>query len=132
MTVSQTLATCPERTATAAELAAERARTGHQVDNVNLKAGSGAELAADPARPSRQSPRTLHALCVQSAAVVPCPQCWAPGGTPCSRGASGLGYHVARFARARRRGLLAEAELATVLGGLDAFTNATIVRDGAR
>ena len=100
-----------ERTATAAELADEADR-------------------AERARAGQQRPRTLHALCEQAAVLVPCGQCWAPRGTPCSRGASGPGYHVARFAWARRRGLLAEAELADVFEAADVIANDTIVRDG--
>jgi hypothetical protein len=87
---------------------------------------SAAERAGHDARMerARTGRQLLHALC-EVAVLAPCGQCWAPRGTPCSRGASGPGYHVARFARARRRGLLTEAEL-------DVITNAAIVRDGAR
>jgi hypothetical protein len=72
--------------------------------------------------------RSLHELC-EAAALLQCEQCGAAAGTPCSRGLAGPGQHVARFAEARRRGLLTEAEMADLLEGLDAFTNATIVRD---
>ncbi len=81
------------------------------------------------ARSNQQRPRTLHALCEQAAVLVPCGQCWAPRGTACSQGAAGPGYHVERFARARRRGLLTVTELAAVLDEAGVFTNATIVRD---
>ena len=63
---------------------------------------------------------------------MPCGQCWAPRGTPCSRGTSGLGYHLGRFARARRRGLLSEAEMSAVLDQADVINNAVIIRDGVR
>jgi hypothetical protein len=46
-----------------------------------------------------------------------------------SLSAAGPGYHVARFAQARR-GLLAEAELADVFEAADVIANDTIVRDG--
>lgn len=104
----------PERTVTPAELEAERAR-------IDLLSGG------------QTPPRTLHALCEQAAVLVPCGQCWAPSGTPCSRGTSGPGYHLARFARSRRRGLITEDELGRVLElAGDVFTPATIIRDGAR
>jgi hypothetical protein len=114
MTMTDTVPT--ERTATAAELADLAAR--------NERAEAGRTL-----------PRTRHALCEQGAVMVPCPHCWARRGTPCvtGLGISGpVGYHVARFGRARRRGLLTEAELAALLDSLDAFTTETIVQDGAR
>ena len=105
-----------ERTATAAELADEAAR-------------------AERARTGRQRPRTLHTLCEQAAVLVLCGQCWAPRGTPCSRGLRTThavlgppGYHVTRFAEARRRGLITEAELTSVLGRAG---SATIIGDGA-
>ena len=41
------------------------------------------------------------------------------------------GYHVARFGRALRRGLITGPDLIAVLQGLDAFTNATVVYDQA-
>jgi hypothetical protein len=99
-----------ERTATAAELADEAAR-------------------AERARTGQQLPRTLHALCEQAARLVNCGHCWARPGTPCD----GLdGWHLARFARARKRGLLTAAEFASVTEGLDVFTGGTLIRDGAR
>jgi len=82
------------------------------------------------ARTGRQLPRTLHALCEQAAVLVPCGHCWAPRGALCATGPAG--YHLARFGRARRRGLLTKAVLAAVLDEAGAFTLATIIRDGAR
>ena len=107
MTVNNTL---PERTATPAELddvaaRIERARTGQQL------------------------PRTLHALCEQAARLVNCGHCWARPGTPCV--APG-GYHLARFARASVRGLMAADEFAVVLGGRDVFDGGTLIVDGQR
>jgi hypothetical protein len=103
--------TIPERTATAAELAdhdarAERALTGQQL------------------------PRTMHALCEQAVRLVNCPQCWARPGSPCT--ITGVpGYHLARWGRAERRGLITRAELAGVVAGLDVIALHVIIRDGA-
>ena len=101
----------PERTATVAERADHSART-------------------ERACTGQQRPRTLHALCEQAAVLVPCGHCWARPGAACVTGPAG--YHLARFGRARRRGLLTEAELAAVLDKAGVFTNATVIRDGAR
>ena len=58
-----------------------------------------------------------------------CGHCWASPGRPCE---GTEGHHLARFARARRRGLLTEAEFASVLADLGVFTDATVIRGGAR
>ena len=45
------------------------------------------------------------------------------------------GFHVARFGRAMRRGLISGPDLLAVLGTLGAFTTATVIfdaPDGAR
>lgn len=95
------------RTATAAERADEAARI-------------------ERARTGRQAPRTLHALIEQGARLVPCGHCWQHPGTPCD---GPDGYHLARFCRAYRRGLITGPEMATVLAGYEVFIPATIVRD---
>src|SRR5690348_9646930 len=101
--------TGPERTVTEAERADEAARI-------------------ERARVGTQPPRTLHAICEHAACLVNCGQCWARPGTPCD---GDDGYHVARFTRASRKGLLTAQDMATVLEAAgDVFTNATIVRDG--
>jgi hypothetical protein len=99
-----------ERTAAAAELADEAAR-------------------AERARACQQLPRTMHALCEQATRLVNCGHCWARPGTPCD---GPDGYHLARFARASKRGLLTAVEFASVTEGLDVFHGATVIRDGAR
>jgi hypothetical protein len=99
-----------ERTATAGELADEAAR-------------------AERARTGQPLPRTLHALCEQAARLVNCGHCWARPGTPCE---APDGYHLARVARATRRGLMTVAEFATVTAPLDVFTDGTLIRDGDR
>lgn len=82
---------------------------------------------AERALAGQQRPRTLHAIIEQAARLVNCGQCWARPGTPCD-GADG--YHVARFCRASRKGLLTGQDMATVLAAAgDVFTNATIIRD---
>jgi hypothetical protein len=63
---------------------------------------------------------------VERVRLCNCGQCWAPPGRPCT--VSGpAGDHLARYARARRKGLLTEAELAAVLDAAGAFSNATII-----
>jgi len=72
--------------------------------------------------------RSLHDVREQAAGVH-CGHCWAAPGESCDA----AGTHLARLARARRRGLISEAEMAAVLEAAgDVFTNAAIVRDGAR
>ena len=103
MTMTNTM---PERTATPAELCGEISRAGGQ-----------------------RRPRTLHALCEQAARLIGCPQCGARPGRVCH---GRDGYCLGRFVQAYVQGLMVADEWATVLGGLDVFTNATIIRDGAR
>lgn len=52
-----------------------------------------------------------------------CGECWARPGIPCAP----EGDHVARFARAARRGLITGTELIAVLRGLKFFSTATVV-----
>lgn len=64
-----------------------------------------------------------------------CGQCWQVPGLPCTTHpvTDRDGYHVARFARAMRRGLISGAELVAALAVPRAFTNATVIyEDGAR
>jgi hypothetical protein len=69
---------------------------------------------------------------IEDARVVPCSQCWAQPPSPCT--ASGPhGYHLARFARARRRGLLSEPDMAVVIAAAGyVFGNSTVIYGGAR
>ena len=80
--------------------------------------------------------RSLHDIC-QLARMVPCGYCWGDRGEYC--GFTGTtrqpvdGYHLARFARARRKGLISEADMAAVLAAAgDVFTPDTMIWDGAR
>ena len=75
--------------------------------------------------------RGLHAIC-ELARLANCGECWAPPQVPCLRGSRGTsGYHVARFARARRRGLISAADLTAVLDDVEVFANSTVVYDAA-
>jgi hypothetical protein len=98
----------PERPVTELELAGENARMKRALTG-------------------RQRPRTLHAVCEQSARLIPCTCCGQVAGRPCDGWG---GYHLARFVRAYLRHLMTAAEWATVLGDLDVFTSSTIIRDG--
>jgi len=74
---------------------------------------------------------------IEDARRANCGQCWQVPGLPCvmSTITGRDGYHVARFGRAMRRGLISGPELITVLRTLPAFTNASVVYDtpdGAR
>ena len=75
-------------------------------------------------------PRSLHAICELTRLAV-CDYCWADTLTqPCVFPSSGPdGLHISRFAAARRRGLITEADFAVVIEAAGAFTNATIVYD---
>lgn len=77
-------------------------------------------------------PRPLHALCQQSARLVPCEHCGQKPGRACSDAWGQDGYHLLRFATAFRHGLLSGVEVDHVLGHVDVVTAGTIVRDGAR
>jgi len=62
--------------------------------------------------------RSLSEIC-ELAALCPCPYCWADRGEHC--GFTGTtsrpidGWHLTRFGRARRKGLLGEEDLAAAL-----------------
>jgi hypothetical protein len=77
--------------------------------------------------------RSLREIC-EAARQANCGECWQVPGAPCSQDPDG--DHVARFARAMRRGLISGAELIAVLQPLGTFTGSTLVygqpADGAR
>jgi hypothetical protein len=79
--------------------------------------------------------RSRHEIC-EAVRLVNCGHCWARPGAPCTSGETAVnGLHVARFARAMRRGLIAGPELIAVLQALVKFTPGTVicdVTDGAR
>jgi hypothetical protein len=88
------------------------------------------------------APRGLHEVC-EAVRLVNCGECWAlPGDecvyttmpvsvpvTPSTPVRPVRGYHVARFGRAMRRGLISGADLIEVLQGLVVFANNTVVYD---
>jgi hypothetical protein len=77
--------------------------------------------------------RPLAEVC-EVVQLVHCGNCPTLPGLPCtiSTATGRDGYHVARFARALRRGLITGPELVAALAIPDAFTNATVIyEDGA-
>jgi hypothetical protein len=88
--------------------------------------------------------RWLHEVC-EATRQANCGECWAlpgdecvfttvPASVPATPGTPvrpARGYHVARFGRAMRRGLISGPDLIAVLETLDAFTSATVVYDQA-
>ena len=82
-----------------------------------------------------QSPaRSLHDVC-ESARLVPCGYCWGERSQSCAftstRGRPIEGWHLERFARARRKGLITAAEMAAVIVTAtgDVFTPGTVIWD---
>jgi len=75
-------------------------------------------------------PRTLADI-IQGDAFGPCVATAAPTAPAWARSFSGTGpdgLHLARFARARLRGLIGEADMATVLAPAgDVFTDAMVI-----
>ena len=59
-----------------------------------------------------------------------CGFCWSPPGHPCVT-ADPDGTHVARYARAARKGLITSADLALILDALGVFTEASVLYEVA-
>ena len=92
--------------------------------------------------PEALTVRPLAGIC-EAARQANCGECWARPGdecvftsvpvsvpvTPGTPVKPARGYHVARFARAMRRGLITGPDLIAVLETLDAFTSSTVVYD---
>jgi hypothetical protein len=81
-------------------------------------------------------PRTLHDIC-EAARLVPCGYCWGDRGEHCAltgtRAHPVEGWHLLRFCRARRKGLISEADMAAVLDAAgDVFTADTVIWDVPR
>jgi hypothetical protein len=74
--------------------------------------------------------RSLAEIC-EAVRRANCGQCWRVPGLPCviSPITGRDGYHVARFARAMRRGLISGPELVAALASVPAFTNANVIYD---
>ena len=89
---------------------------------------------ANPTATSPPAARPLHEVC-EDARRANCGHCWQVPGPPCvtdpETGADG--WHVARFGRAMRRGLISGPELIAALAVPQVFTNATVIyEDGSR
>jgi hypothetical protein len=98
-----------------------------------------------PATPApAETARSLHDIC-EAARLADCGHCWAVPGEECAFTASPVtpgtpvrpvpGYHVARFGRAYRRGLVSAADFLAVTDAAGVFTADAIVYDkpgGAR
>ena len=81
--------------------------------------------------PAAAAARSVHVIC-ELARIVNCGRCWARPQQPCVAGRDDTeGYHLARFARAERRGLISAADFDAVLtaAGERMFDGAAIVFD---
>ncbi|HTQ94997.1 MAG TPA: hypothetical protein VMK84_36435 [Streptosporangiaceae bacterium] len=54
-----------------------------------------------------------------------CGECWPGAGHPCDVPG---GTHLARYARACRRGVISDYDMGVVLGPLDVFEPSTVIR----
>jgi hypothetical protein len=89
-------------------------------------------IITKPSPGTATGPVSLHAVC-ELARLANCGCCWARPGQPCATGRDGAaGYHLARFARAERRGLISTTAFDAVLAatGQGMFDGSTIVFDG--
>ncbi|MGH3218954.1 MAG: hypothetical protein ACRDPY_09650 [Streptosporangiaceae bacterium] len=94
--------------------------------------------------PAVQQARRLHEIC-EAARQANCGECWALPGDECVFTSAAVsvpvtpdtpmrpvrGYHVARFGRAMRRGLISGADLLAALDTASVFTSTTVIWDGA-
>ena len=86
--------------------------------------------------PGTPAARSLREVC-EAARQANCGECWARPGDECVFTSVPVsvpvtparGYHVARFARAMRRGLITGPDLIAVLETVVCFTSATVVYD---
>lgn len=62
----------------------------------------------------------------EAAAQVSCPECWSRPHEPCVN-TGRAGSHLARYCRARRRGLLSAADIGRVFEGLDVIANWVVI-----
>jgi hypothetical protein len=87
-------------------------------------------VTGTPAAMTASGPRSLHAIC-ELTRLAACGHCGAGTLTrPCVSSSTGPdGLHIARFAAARRRGLITSTDFAAVIEAAGVFTNATIVYD---
>jgi hypothetical protein len=99
--------------------------------------------SAAPKAPAAR--RSLHQIC-EDARRANCGECWALPGDECvftsvpasvpvvpgTRMLPARGYHVARFGRAQRRGLISGPDLMAVLDTAGVFTTSTVIYDEGR
>jgi hypothetical protein len=81
--------------------------------------------------PAPAAARSVHVIC-ELVRRANCGYCWARPQHPCAVGRDGTeGYHLARFARAARRGLISAADFDAVLAaaGDRMFNGAAILFD---
>jgi hypothetical protein len=71
------------------------------------------------------TPRTMAGI-IADAQPCDCGSCWARPLQPCDTVPPG-GTHIARLARAVRRGRITAGDLALALAGFDVFTGASVV-----
>jgi len=74
------------------------------------------------------TPRSLEVLVEHVRTEVPCTHCGAAPGKPCRRQGR-QGVHLARFVRAFTGHQITGPEIAVVIGDLEVFTAATIIRN---
>ena len=67
----------------------------------------------------------------EAALSANCGFCWSPPGEPCVT-QHPAGMHVARYARAMRKGLLTSADLALVLDEVGVFTEASVLYEAGQ
>lgn len=73
--------------------------------------------------------RPLHVIC-ELARAAACSCCPASGTAwPCVRSFGTEGFHLSRFADARRRGLITAADFSTVTDTLTVIANSAIIYD---
>jgi hypothetical protein len=84
-------------------------------------------LARYPAAQSGITPHAWRTRCAEQRAA--CPHCSAGRTQPCALPGPG-GCDMARFARARREGLITAAEMTAVIKAAGVFTNGTVIRGG--
>lgn len=76
------------------------------------------------------TPRALRKLCT-AARLVPCGHCGAPAWQPCLTSRGQEGYHLARFARARKSRLItADGMAAAIMAAGPVFTPASVITGG--
>jgi hypothetical protein len=74
-------------------------------------------------------PRSLHAIC-ELARLAACGACPASGlESPCVQSRAADGFHLARFADARRRGWITAADFGAVAATVTVITNSAVIYD---